>query len=230
MAASPQIPLPLQPRRPDRFDDFVAGPNQALVDALRNLGAQEGASLFLQGPPASGKSHLLGALCHEMRGRGRAAWYIGLEGLEREAAAGLEGLYGLVCFDDLHAVAGDRGWEEAVFHCFNQVRDAGGQIAVSSRVPLSALDFALPDLSSRLAWGLRLKLLPLGEDERVEVLRHRARSLDMALTREVEQYLLRRIQRDMASLVGTLEDVNRAALAAKRKITVPLVREVMDRD
>jgi hypothetical protein len=34
---SPQIPLPLEPPRADRFEEFVAGPNAAALAAVRHL-------------------------------------------------------------------------------------------------------------------------------------------------------------------------------------------------
>ena len=227
MLFSPQIPLQLHPPRPDRFDDFIAGPNRAVVDAIREIGREPAASLYLHGPPSSGKTHLLNALCVEERERNGVAWYIGLERLDPDARAGLEGLSGLVCFDGLHAVAGDRRWEEALFHCFNEVRAGGGQVVASSRVPLSGLNFALPDLASRMAWGIRLKLEPLGEGERLKVLQGRAASLDFDLSDEVQSFLIRRISRDLGSLLDALERLHRAALADKRRVTVPLAREVL---
>lgn len=231
MLFSPQIPLQLHPPRPDRFDGFVSGPNQAAVDAVRALasdaGGNPGDSLFLHGPRSSGKTHLLNALCVETRERGGMAWYIALEQLNPEARAGLEGLSGLVCFDGLHAVVGDKRWEEALFHCFNEVRADGGQVVASSRVPLSGLEFALPDLASRMAWGVRVKLELLGEADRLSVLRARARSLDLELPEEVQTFLIRRISRDLGSLLNALETLHRAALADKRRITVPLARSVL---
>lgn len=205
----------------------MAGPNQAIVDTLRSLGSESVDSLFLQGATASGKTHLLNALCVERKQQNLPAWYIGLENLGRDAAAGLQGLHGAVCVDGLHAVVGDVEWEEALFHCFNEVRAAGGQVIVSSRVSLSALEFALPDLASRMAWGIRCTLKPLNETERMDVLRVHARQLELELPVEVEQFLMRRISRDLGSLVGLLEKLQERSLAEKRRVTVPLAREVI---
>lgn len=227
MLVSPQIPLPLQPPRSDRFEGFVAGPNQAVVDALRSLDSKSGDSLFLLGPSASGKTHLLNALCVERQEQGQSAWYIGLENLEKQAAAGLQGLQGTVCVDGLHAIVGDVEWEEALFHCFNEVRAGGGQVVVSSKLALSALEFALPDLASRMAWGIRCTLKPLNEAERLEVLQVHARQLELELPEEVEQFLMRRINRDLGSLVGVLGKLQERALAEKRRVTVPLARQVL---
>jgi len=49
MLFSPQIPLPLMPLRDNRFDNFVAGPNLALVEALKSIPDEPGANVFLSG-------------------------------------------------------------------------------------------------------------------------------------------------------------------------------------
>jgi DnaA family protein len=226
---SPQIPLQLEPRRPDRFDDFVVGPNATALHAVQHLLEEPGGVLFLSGPQGSGKSHLLNALCHAARSAGLAAFYIALKRLPEEAAAGLEGLkmLDLVCVDDLDCVAGNPVWEQALFRCFNEVRDAGGRLLVSSSQPLSSLPVRLPDLASRLAWGVRQALLPPDDAGKLEVLQQRALTLRIDVPLDVHKYLLRYGRRDMASLLSALERLKDAAFADKRKITVPLAREVL---
>ena len=229
MLFSPQIPLQLEPRRPDRFEDFVAGPNEHTLAAVRQLLDEPGGSLFLSGPDGSGKSHLLNALCHAAREKGMAAFYIALNRLPEEAAASLEGLQvlDLVCVDDLDSVAGNPVWENALFACFNQVRSARGRLLVSSREPLAALHFHLPDLESRLAWGVRQTLRLPDDVGKAAILQQRALTLRIELPHDVEAYLLKYSKRDMASLLKALEQLKDAAFASKRKITVPLAREVL---
>jgi DnaA family protein len=229
MLHSPQIPLQLEPRRPDRLEDFIPGPNGAVLAAVRQLLDEPGASLFLSGPEGSGKSHLLNALCHAARERGLAAFYVALKRLPEEAAASLEGLRGLdlVCVDDLDCVAGSPAWESALFGCFNEVRAAQGRLLVGSRLPLASLEIGLPDLASRLAWGLLQKLVLPDDEGKLAILRQRARSLRIELPGDVQNYLLKHGKRDMPSLLLALERLKDAAFVDKRKITVPLAREVL---
>jgi len=226
---SPQIPLQLEPSRPDRFEDFIDGPNQNVVLALQALLEEEGGSLFLSGPAGSGKSHLLNALCHAARERGQVAFYLSLNRPSEGAVGSLNGLQGvgLVCVDDLDRAASRADWERALFRCFNDVREAGGRLVVSSRLPLSSLSFGLPDLQSRLAWGLRLKLAPLSDHDKLQVLQQRVQALGIELPRDVQLYLIKHGKRDMESLLGALERLTRAAFVAKRRITVPLAREIL---
>lgn len=229
MLFSPQIPLQLEPPRPDRFDEYVTGANGPAVQAVRHLLDEPGAALFLSGPEGSGKSHLMNALCHAARERDMAAFYIALKRLPEAAAAGLEGLQvlDLVCVDDIDRAAGNAAWEGALFRCFNEVRAAGGRLLVASREPLASLEFGLPDLASRLAWGVQLKLqLPDDEGKRA-ILLQRARSLHIELPEDVQTYVLRKSRRDMATLLKVVEGLKDAAFTGKRRITVPLAREVI---
>ena len=229
MLFSPQIPLQLEPRRPDRLDEFVAGPNENVLAAVRQLLDETGGSLFLSGPEGSGKSHLLNALCHAARENGLAAFYIALKRLPEEAAASLEGLQvlDLVCVDDLDAVAGNPVWENALFACFNEVRAAHGRLLVSSSQSLASLELCLPDLASRLAWGVRQNLRLPDDEGKLQILQQRARALRIDLSEDVQNYLLKHSKRDMSSLLLALERLKDAAFVSKRKITVPLASEIL---
>ncbi len=229
MLFSPQIPLQLTPRQDCSFANFVPGPNQAVVDTLKSAADEPGQHIFLFGTEGSGKTHLLNALCNQTREQQGSAFYLSLKRLPKDAVGSLQGLerLDLVCVDDLHVIAGNGVWEEALFHCFNRIREAGGRLVISSRERLSALNLKLPDLASRLAWGLRLPLLPLADSDKIEVIEQHGKALGISLPVDVQRYLLKHHNRSMAALIQTVENLNHAALTNKRRITIPLAREVL---
>lgn len=229
MLFSPQIPLQLTPMRDSRFENFVEGPNGTVVKALQQMADEPGTNIFLSGGEGSGKTHLLNALCVEIRERQGRAFYLALKRLPKDAIASLQGLENLdlVCVDDLHLIAGDSAWEEALFHCFNRIREANGRLLVSSRERLSALSLGLPDLASRLAWGLRLQLLPLEDHDKLAVINLHCNALGLKLPEDVQKYLLKHHDRSMAALIHIVENLQQAALIHKRRITIPLAREVL---
>ena len=139
---------------------------------------------------------------------------------------GLEKL-DLVCIDDLHVIAGDQAWEEALFHCLNRIRESDGRLLVSSRERLSALKLGLPDLASRLAWGLRLQLAHLDDQDKLAVINLHSDALGLNLPSEVQQYLLKHHDRSMTALIHSVESLQQAAITHKRRITIPLAREVI---
>lgn len=224
-----QILLPLESRREASFEGFLPGPNGATVTAVRELLETAGSCAFLSGPEGSGKTHLLNALCNLARERGLSAFYIAPASLPEDAAEGLAGIESceLLCVDDIDGIAGRPAWEEALFHCFNRMRAHSRHLVLASTRPLASIRFTLPDLGSRLAWGLRLRLAPLEDTDKGRVLERRAAALGVQLPEEVRDYLLKHGARNLASLLASLEAIRSAALAGKRRITVPLAREVL---
>ena len=232
MSSTPQILLPLESRRPDRFEDYIPGPNQHAVSALIELLQLPEGCLFIRGPEGSGKTHLLNAACNSARQQGLQSFYIALGTMPDAAADGLAGLeeMHLVCLDDVDLVAGKPAWERALFHFFNRIRERLGRLVVSSTQPLSAVQFQLPDLASRLAWGPRLQLETLDDQGKEEILRRKALAVGIELPSDVAKYLLSRGSRTIPDLLANFEAVRVAALKEKRKITIPLVRQALTAD
>lgn len=213
-----------------RFANFVPGPNAAAVAALQDLLARgAGGAVYLWGGAGSGKTHLLEACCAHPAVRDRPAAYVALG--DGGAAPGmLDGLAeaGIVCIDDAHAVAGDPAWEEALFHLYNRADQAGRLMVFAARAAPRATPWRLADLVSRFTAAVIWRLHPLADRERREALRRHARDRGFELGDEVTDYLMRRLPRDMESLTGFLERLDRSSLAAQRRVTVPFVRDLLE--
>ncbi|MCC6206676.1 MAG: DnaA regulatory inactivator Hda [Gammaproteobacteria bacterium] len=226
-----QLPLHIRFRDDSTFAGFEPGRNVEAVHYLQ-VGFTAGQSVYLWGGAGTGKTHLLEAVCRLAAGRGESAVYLPLRERADLAPALLEGLeaLALVCVDDIGAIAGDAVWEAALFHLFNRVREGGGRIVIAGAASPRALGLGLPDLATRLSWGLVFQLQPLLDDEKAQALRLRARVRGMEMPEAVARYLLQRHARDMGALFELLERLDRASLAAQRRLTVPFVREVAGED
>ena len=88
--------------------------------------------------------------------------------------------------------------------------------------------FDLPDLASRMSQLPTYGLKPLAEDDRVAALRLRAEHRGLNLPEDTARFLLKRSRRDMTTLYTLLDRLDREALKAKRRLTIPFVREVLD--
>ncbi len=182
--------------------------------------------LFVWGNASVGKSHLLQAACQQSAENHHAVAYLPMMELAElggEIFAGLEHM-ALVCIDDVQRIAGDAQWEEALFHLYNRMRDAGGILLLSADVAPSALKTTLPDLQSRLAWGPVLQLGELDDVGKIAALQLRAKGRGFDLPDEVAQFLIRRSARDMGSLFALLDRLDEASLVQQRKLTIPFVR------
>jgi DnaA family protein len=226
-----QIPLPF-PLPHLAFGSFWAGANQSLVDQLQRVaGGAEERAVYVWGAAGSGKSHLLQAACNRAGAVARRAAYVPLALRERLDPSLLEGLdeMHIVCVDDLGHVAGDPSWERALFDLFNRRRDAGRSLVLAAAAAPAALPIALPDLKSRFAWDLVFRIEPLDEAERFAALRHRASQRGMEIPDDVLRFLSRRIARDPHTLFRWLERLDRESLAAQKKLTVPFVKDLLER-
>lgn len=226
----PQLPLRMPPVAPDqRLAAFVGSePVCGLLAASARGELRDW--LFLCGPAGCGKTHLLLAAVAEAQAAGRDVRYLPLAAFAGALAAGLQGHeHGdLLCLDALDAIAGSAADEEALFHFHNRVRAAGGQVIYGARAAPSLDIWSLPDLVSRLSQCAR-SVLPLLDDAgRREVLSRRAALRGMVLEPAVLDYVLRRVGRDLASLTELLDRIDRASLAAKRRVTLPLVRGIVE--
>jgi len=224
--AHPQLPLGIGLKDAATFDNFYTAGNELVIEAL-----QQGTDrmLYLWGPPGCGKSHLLQALCHATAANGQSPVYLPLQELMALAPELLEGLEQqvLIAIDDIQVIAGMPQWEEALFHLYNRVRDHGHRLVVSATVAPAGLALTLPDLASRLGWGPVFQLAFLTDTDKQAALQMRARRRGLEMGDEVAEYLLRRCPRDMDSLFSLLNQLDRASLAAQRRLTIPFVREVL---
>jgi DnaA family protein len=224
---SAQLPLQIRFRDGMTYAELVPGRNAEAVACLRD-GLAAGQGVYLWGGSGTGKTHLLQAVCRPAAGRGEPVVYLPLRQRAELAPAMLEGLetLALICIDDIDAIAGDAVWEAALFHLFNRVRERGGRIVIAGAAAPRNLGLSLPDLATRLGWGLVFQLHPLTDEEKAQALRLRARARGMEMPDAVAAYLLQRHARDMAALFALLERLDQASLAAQRRLTVPFVREV----
>lgn len=225
----PQLPLALRYPPDQRFESFIAPPEGALP-ALSALATTAGADwVYLSGASRTGKTHLALAVCAATEQQGRRAAYLPLAaaaGRMRDALDALEG-HDVVALDGLDAIAGAREDEVALFDFHNRARSLGLNVLYTARGIPDDIGLVLPDLRSRLQQCLRLVLDPLDDEGRREVLRDRAQRRGLVLEDAALDWLLTRTDRDLGALVVLLDRLDRASLAAQRRITVPFLRQVL---
>jgi len=225
-----QLPLGVGLRDDATFVNFLPGPNASLVDRLVHQFDDQGEPfLYLWGRPGVGRSHLLQAACHAASDRDLRSLYLPLEELGHFPPLMLEEIerLDLVAIDDLERVVGRKRWEEALFHAFNRLRDAGKRLLVAAEAPPRQLPVKLPDLASRLSWGVTFHVQGLDDAGRLAALQLRARGRGMLLADEVARYILHRGPRRLEELFDVLEALDRASLSAQRRLTIPFVKQAL---
>lgn len=223
-----QLPLAIGLDDDAVFETFYREGNDALVGHLEHLCAQkEGVGAWLWGRAASGKSHLLQAVCDRL---GSSAVFLPLKELKSVGPEVLDGMAerASVCLDDVDAVAGDPAWERGLFNLFESAREHEAFLVVSSSGPPREAGVELRDLQSRLTLLPTFQVKSLDDDGRLQALALHAERRGLELPDETAKFLARRARRDMASLYSLLDRLDDEALIAKRRLTVPFVRQVLD--
>jgi len=197
-----QLVLDIAPAAEPDFDNYVAGPNAEALASLRGFAARETqeAVMYLWGEPGSGRTHLL-----QSAGRVNP---------------------GLLTADDVERL--DEPAQQRLFAAINAARQGGPPVLAAGAQPPAQLALR-EDLRTRLAWGLVYQLRPLSDAEKALHLRAEAARRGLRLSEEVVGYLLTRLPRDLPSLNSVLAALDRYSLAAKRPVTLPLVREALER-
>jgi DnaA family protein len=197
-----QLILDIGPAAEPDFENFLAGPNAEALARVRSLAAGDlhEAIVYLWGEAGSGRTHLL------------------------QAAARMNAA--LVIADDVEQLEAPA--QQRLFNAINDARDGGAKVLAAGAAAPGGLALR-EDLRTRLAWGLVYQLRPLSDADKGQHLRAEAARRGLRLSDEVVTYLLTRLPRDLPSLNAVLEALDRYSLAAKRPVTLPLVREALER-
>jgi DnaA family protein len=233
-SVSPQLPLALRYPPDQRFETFVGAPDGALdlLRALVTAAPAHGrfAGVYIAGPAGTGKSHLAMAICAMAEAQARRAIYLPLVAAVGRMPDALQAIHDadVVALDGIEAIAGDRDAEIALFDFHNRAHDAGKAVCYTARDWPDALPLVLPDLRSRLNQCTRVALQVLDDAGRGDVLRLRAQRRGLQIDAAAIDWLLRRVDRDLASLTALLDRLDRASLAEQRRITVPFLRQLLE--
>ncbi len=227
-----QLPLSIHIRDDATFASFyVSAKNVTLLASLQASIRGEGEQItYLWGSEGAGCTHLLHAACHFASEQERRVAYLPLRQHAELAPQLLEGLHelDLLCLDDVDAIAGNGVWEEALFNCYNRVREHTCRLLVSGNNAATQLLLDLPDLRSRLAWGVSFQVHALSDEDKIAALQMRAKLRGLELSVELAQFLLSRCPRDSHALFAILEKLDHASLSAQRKLTIPFVKQVLE--
>ena len=216
-----QLLLDIQPAPTPSLDNFVPGRNTELLAALRTLpnGEQGKRSLYVWGLPGSGRTHLLHAAIALFRQQGLKAEYTSGKG-DWDTLSACD----VVALDDVETL--DEAAQIALFNLFNGLRETGKALIVAG--PCAPMELPLrDDLKTRLGWGLVYQAQALTDTEKSEALQHHAAERGFRLPKEVTDYLLRHVRRDLPSLMAMLDALDKWSLTAKKPVTVALLRQLL---
>jgi len=200
------------------FANYIPGGNAELLHALSSAlrGELPERVLYVWGEKAAGKSHLLKAFAGASGGRAR---YVPAPDFLDAAHAPI------FAIDDVEQLT-----DEEQVSLFNAYNEKSFEFLLVS-AGAAPKDVAMRrDLATRLATGLTYRVLPLSDAQKRDALTAHAKQRGFAIPEEVTAYLLTHARRDMGSLIGALDSLDKYSLETGRPITVPLVKAALQRE
>jgi chromosomal replication initiation ATPase DnaA len=216
-----QLPLDL-PHRPalGRADFLVAPCNAAAIAWLDRWPAWPGPALALYGPAASGKTHL----AHVFAARAQAC-FVDPAMLATDRVPELLGTAAAAIVDEA-----DRAAQEPLLHLYNLLAERRGHLLVVARDAPARWPLTLQDLRSRLSAAPAVAVAAPDEALLGALLIKLFADRQLAVGEEVVAYLALHLDRSFAAAQRAVAVLDAAALAERRRITVPLARRMLEEE
>ncbi len=203
------------------FETFIIGKNNELAHAAsqavaKNPGTQYN-PLFIYGGVGLGKTHLMHGAGHKMLQSNPKTkiLYVTSEkftndyinAISQKRMEEFKKIYrgiDALLIDDIQFLAGKEGTQEEFFHTFNELRDKGKQIIITSdRLPkdIPAIE---QRLVSRFEWGMVADIQAPDLETRMAILRTKMEKKGVSIGEDILFYIAENIQNNVRELEGAL--------------------------
>lgn len=208
----------------DRADFLVSDCNAAAVEWIDRWPDWPSRALVIWGASASGKTHLGHVWCARS-----GADLINPDDVRRLDAASLLARNRFLFLDDAGALAGDPDDEEALLHLYNYTLETDGTLLLAADQAPAFWPVRLADLSSRMKALQGAGIAAPDDSLLAALLVKQFQDRQLRVGEEVVAFLVPRMERSFAAVAGIVAAIDTAALERLRPVTVPLVREVLDK-
>ncbi len=206
----------------DTFESFVVGPSNKFAHAAAiAVAANPGGAynpLFIHGNSGLGKTHLLNAICHEIKRNNPNANIVYTRGedftnelvyyIAQKNMADFHDKYrnaDVLLVDDVQFIAGKDSTQEEFFHTFNAIATAGNQIVLTSDLPPKKIETLEDRLRNRFEWGLIADIQPPDLETRMAIIKRKAEDLNFDLPDDVIQYIAKKLKDNIRQLEGAVK-------------------------
>lgn len=131
---------------------------------------------------------------------------------------------GVPVVDDVHLLNIDAQID--LFNTYNHLKENDGYLITAGLHAPTQMGLRI-DLATRLAWGLVYQLQPLNDAEKALALQNHAAERGIRLPKEVIDYCLRYLRRDLSNLMATLDALDEWSLTTKKPVTIPMLRQLL---
>ena len=206
---------------------YTSQENAHLISLLKDSNFID--DLFMYGTKESGKTFLLQAMCNSYSSMNKSSLYVPLKKVINYGVEIFESLENidLICLDGIEQVISKLEWEKEIFNLINKALISKSRLILTSSKNLKSLNFSLPDLESRIKKIQSYELYPIDDKDIFDALKYISQFKSINLGDKEAKYLVTYSQRDISNLVQILESLDQLSMEMKRKITIPLIKEVI---
>ena len=220
-----QLTFPWSKHNKFTFDDFFFdSSNEEIKLALKNND-----DLFLYGARDTGKSFLLQSTCNYYSLDNKLSVYIPISEAIKHGTDFIDSLEGLdlICIDDIDLIASNQEWEVGIFNLINNCHTSECRLIFSSCINPSSINFELNDLRSRIKKIDHIELYPISDVKLPEAIKFVAHLRSINLGDKEINYLVTYTKRNMSDLIEIISKLDQLSMELKRKITIPLIKEII---
>lgn len=209
------------------FENFIVGPSNQFAHAAAQAVAKDPSCmynpLFIHGDSGLGKTHLMYAICNEIRRRqphfeivytkaetmtneiieaihsGQPARTMALRAKYRQAD--------MLLVDDIQFIAGKESTQMEFFHTFEELYQNGKQIVLTSDRPPKEISSLAERIRNRFEAGLLADIQPPDLETRIAIVKRKANLLDMNLSDDVCEYIATQLKTNVRQLEGTVRRI-----------------------
>ncbi|ERJ00913.1 chromosomal replication initiator protein DnaA [Acetanaerobacterium sp. MSJ-12] len=207
------------------FASFIVGSSNNFAHAAAMAVAANPSNvynpLFIYGDSGLGKTHLLFAICNEVKKNNPQANIVYVKGEEftNEMISAIGSgttmefrnkyrVADVLLIDDIQFIGGKISTQEEFFHTFETLFQSHKQIVLSSDRPPKEIKTLEDRLRSRFESGLLADIQPPDFETRIAIIRRKAELLGLDLPSDVTEFIANRIKNNIRQLEGAVKKIN----------------------
>lgn len=203
------------------FDTFIVGPSNKFAHAASWAVASNPANsynpLFIYGGSGLGKTHLINAVCEEIKKNNPGFTILSVKGEEftNELITAIRNgttqqfhakyrQADVLAVDDVQFIAGKESTQEEFFHTFNELYQSSKQIILTSDRPPKEIKTLEDRLRTRFEWGLLADIQPPDYETRIAIIHRKAELIHIHIPDDVAEYIANKLKNNIRQLEGVV--------------------------
>ena len=223
------------------FENFIVGSSNKYAHAASQAVAKNPAGhynpLFIYGGSGLGKTHLLYAICNEVKKntpgvkilytKGEYMTNELIESLRNKSTAEFRAKYrqvDVLLVDDIQFIGGKEATQEEFFHTFEALHQANKQIVLTSDRPPKEIATLSDRLRSRFEMGLLADIQPPDLETRIAIVKRKAQLFDIDIDDEVAAYVAGQLKSNVRQLEGAIKKLRAQCVLNGERATISVAK------